>query len=93
MLETLGYGSVEELVDAAVPPVIRQERPLDLPAPLTEAAALEQLREIADRLPLALANQAVREPWLGIGNATGALLTTLAIAAVAATLAARRTAL
>ena len=49
MLETLGYGSVEELVDAAVPPVIRQERPLDLPAPLTEAAALEQLREIADR--------------------------------------------
>ena len=57
------------------------------------AVMSDALREIADRLPLALANQAVREPWLGIGNATGALLTTLAIAAVAATLAARRTAL
>ena len=51
------------------------------------------LREIADRLPLALANQAIREPWLGIGNASGALLATTAIAVVATALAARRTAL
>ena len=43
----------------------------------------DALREIADLLPLALANQAIREPWLGIGNATGALLTTAAIAVVA----------
>ena len=33
----------------------------------------DALREISDRLPLALANQAIREPWLGIGDATGAL--------------------
>jgi len=57
------------------------------------AVMSEALREIADRLPLALANQAIREPWLGIGNATGALLTTTAIAVVATALAARRTAL
>jgi len=57
------------------------------------AVMSETLREIADRLPLALANQAIREPWLGIGNATGALLTTTAIAVVATALAARRTAL
>jgi len=57
------------------------------------AVMSEALREIADRLPLALANQAIREPWLGIGNATGALLTTAAIAVVATALAARRTAL
>ena len=57
------------------------------------AVMSDVLREIADRLPLALANQAIREPWLGIGNATGALLTTTAIAVVATALAARRTAL
>jgi ABC-2 type transport system permease protein len=57
------------------------------------AVMSDALREIADRLPLALANQAIREPWLGIGNATGALLTTAAIAVVATALAARRTAL
>ena len=51
------------------------------------------LRQVADWLPLALANQAIREPWLGIGDATGALLTTAAIAVVAMALAARRTAL
>ncbi|MDY6056088.1 aminomethyl-transferring glycine dehydrogenase [Micrococcus sp.] len=49
MLEVLGRSSVQELVDAAVPADIRQEAPLDLPAPLTEASALEALREIAGR--------------------------------------------
>ena len=53
----------------------------------------DALRQTADLLPLALANQAIREPWLGIGDATGALLTTAAIAVVATALAARRTAL
>ena len=57
------------------------------------AVMSDALRELADRLPLALANQAIREPWLGISSATGALLTTVAIAVVAAVLAARRTAL
>ena len=49
MLQTLGYDSLDALVDAAVPQDIRQEQPLDLPAPLTEAAVMEQLREIAGR--------------------------------------------
>jgi len=57
------------------------------------AVMSDALRQVADWLPLAVANQAIREPWLGIGNATPALLTTVAIASVAATVAARRTAL
>jgi len=57
------------------------------------AVMSDALRQTADLLPLALANQAIREPWLGIGDATGALLTTAAIAVVAMALAARRTAL
>jgi ABC-2 type transport system permease protein len=57
------------------------------------AVMSDALRQLADRLPLALANQAIREPWLGIGDAAGALLATATIAVVAAMLAARRTAL
>ena len=51
------------------------------------------LRELSERLPLGLATQAMRDPWLGIGPGTGAYVATLAIAVVAATLAARRSAL
>jgi ABC-2 type transport system permease protein len=57
------------------------------------AVMSDVLSDIADLLPLALANQAIREPWLGIGNASGALLATTAIAVVATALAARRSAL
>lgn len=57
------------------------------------AVMSEPLRQVADLLPLALANQAIREPWLGIGDATAALLTTAAIGVAATALAARRTAL
>jgi ABC-2 type transport system permease protein len=57
------------------------------------AVMSEPLREIADLLPLALANQAIREPWLGLGDATGSLVTVAAIAVAATTLAGRRTAL
>ena len=53
----------------------------------------DALRAIADRLPLALANQAIRGPWLGLGQATGALAATVAIAVVAMALAGRRSAL
>jgi len=49
------------------------------------------LRELADKLPLALANDAIREPWLGIG--TGQLVATVVLGVVAAGLAARRTSL
>jgi ABC-2 type transport system permease protein len=51
------------------------------------------LARISDVLPLALANRAIRAPWLGLGTASGALLATAAIALAATVLAARRTAL
>jgi ABC-2 type transport system permease protein len=54
------------------------------------AAMSQTLSEIAARLPLALANQAIRDPWLGLGAATGALVTVTVIAIVATTFAARR---
>ena len=41
------------------------------PPPAVMPAAM---REIAEKLPLALATDAIREPWLGIGNGTGPLL-------------------
>jgi ABC-2 type transport system permease protein len=47
------------------------------------------MRRLTEALPLALANRAIREPWLDLGTATGALLTT-AIALTATALAARR---
>jgi glycine dehydrogenase len=46
MLKRLGYGSLEELADAVVPPTIRLRRPLELPAAKGERAALEALGEI-----------------------------------------------
>ncbi|MCY3889243.1 MAG: aminomethyl-transferring glycine dehydrogenase [bacterium] len=49
MLEELGYDSLADLVDAAVPPNIRSDSPLELPPGLTEAATTEALRELADR--------------------------------------------
>lgn len=51
------------------------------------------LRELSERLPLSLANQAIREPWLGIGEATGALVAVAVIAVVVTAMAGRRTAL
>jgi ABC-2 type transport system permease protein len=58
------------------------------PAVMTSA-----LRGISDRLPLALVTDAIRDPWLGIGTATGPLITVVVIAVVASAMAARRTAL
>jgi ABC-2 type transport system permease protein len=57
------------------------------------AAMSSALREISDKLPLAMVNNVVREGWLGLGNDTGTLVTVAAIAVVATALAARRTAL
>ena len=57
------------------------------------AVMSDVLGEIAGRLPLALANQAIREPWLGLGDATGSLVAVSVMAVVATALAGRRTAL
>lgn len=49
MLAACGYASLEELLAAAVPAPIRMPGALDLPAPVSEAEALRQLRALADR--------------------------------------------
>ena len=49
MLAQLGYSSLDELVDTAVPADIRQSEPLDLPAPRSEAEVLSDLRELAGK--------------------------------------------
>jgi ABC-2 type transport system permease protein len=58
------------------------------PAVLSDA-----LRSISDVLPLKLVTDAVREPWLGLGDGTGSLLIVTVVAVAATALAARRTAL
>jgi len=60
MLATVGFGSLDELVDAAVPASIRSDRPLDLPAARTEDEVQEALRAIADR-------NVVLRPMIGQG--------------------------
>ena len=47
MAQTAGYDGVDALIDAAVPARIRTDRPLALPAALSEVAALARLRELA----------------------------------------------
>lgn len=47
MLAALGYPTLDTLIDATVPAHIRLGKPLSLPAPLGESAALAELREIA----------------------------------------------
>jgi len=49
MLAALGAASLTDLVAETVPHEIRLARPLDLPPPLSEAAALEALRALAAR--------------------------------------------
>jgi ABC-2 type transport system permease protein len=51
------------------------------------------VREVAGPLPLTLLTNAVREPWLGLGSATGSLVAIAVLAVAATVLAARRTAL
>ncbi|HEV7524058.1 MAG TPA: aminomethyl-transferring glycine dehydrogenase, partial [Acidimicrobiia bacterium] len=49
MLAALGYGSLDELVEAAVPSVIREPVPLGLTEAESETEALAHLRELAGR--------------------------------------------
>ncbi|MDQ6803566.1 MAG: hypothetical protein M3065_01070 [Actinomycetota bacterium] len=48
------------------------------------------MRSIADVLPLSQVTDAVRDPWLGLGTATGSLIVVAVLAAGASVLAARR---
>ena len=49
MLAVVGYPSLDALVDAALPGAIRMAEPLTLAPGASEAAVLEELRELADR--------------------------------------------
>ncbi len=60
MLERLGFSSLDELMQAAVPGGIRNTAELDLPAPLTEEATARELRALAG------ANRPA-EPMIGLG--------------------------
>src|SRR5690606_16852891 len=60
MLETLGRGSLDELVDATIPADIRLRTPLDLPPPHSEEQVLREAREMAAR------NQVFRS-YIGMG--------------------------
>ncbi|MGN9778957.1 aminomethyl-transferring glycine dehydrogenase [Micromonospora sp. H33] len=54
MLEAVGYGSIDELMDAAIPEVIRWHGTLDLPEPASEHEALAELRDLAARNTVAV---------------------------------------
>ena len=60
MLAAIGVASLDELIDQAVPPAIRLNRPLDLPAPLSESEALADLRTLA-------AQNKVYRSFIGMG--------------------------
>jgi glycine dehydrogenase len=60
MLAHLGYDRLEDLIDAAVPEMIRARDPLDLPEPTPEREVLAELRS------LAAANDP-RTPLIGLG--------------------------
>jgi glycine dehydrogenase len=49
MLKEIGYHSLDELLDDAVPASIRSDRPLSLPPAASEATAAAELRALADR--------------------------------------------
>ncbi len=54
MLDTVGYASIDELMDAAIPEVIRWHGRLDLPPPASEPDALAELRALAARNTVAV---------------------------------------
>ncbi|MBQ1020820.1 aminomethyl-transferring glycine dehydrogenase [Micromonospora sp. D93] len=54
MLDVVGHESIDELMDAAIPEVIRWHGTLDLPDPATEAETIAELRAIAARNTVAV---------------------------------------
>jgi glycine dehydrogenase len=49
MLDTVGYGSLDELIDVAIPECIRYRAPLAIPQGASEPEALAELRALAAR--------------------------------------------
>ncbi|MDG9673566.1 aminomethyl-transferring glycine dehydrogenase [Micromonospora sp. DH14] len=54
MLEVVGHDSIDELMDAAIPEVIRWHGTLDLPEAATEAETIAELRALAARNTVAV---------------------------------------
>jgi glycine dehydrogenase len=54
MLETIGYASLDQLMDAAIPEAIRWHGSLDLPPAADEAEAIAELRALAARNTVAV---------------------------------------
>ena len=49
MLSSIGFDSMEALIDSTVPPSIRSEKELDLAPALSESEALAKIKEMADK--------------------------------------------
>src|SRR3954465_1526957 len=60
MLKAIGYASLDALMDAAIPEVIRWHGSLDLPAAASEEETIAELRAIAAR-------NTVATPMIGLG--------------------------
>ncbi len=60
MLKVLGYETLDDLVDAAVPGSVRSLGTLDLPPALSEHQVLDELRRLA-------ATNTIAEPMIGLG--------------------------
>jgi glycine dehydrogenase len=60
MLEVLGYSSLDQLLDVAVPDSVRSLKEIDLPPAASESDVLRELRELAGQ-------NVVAEPMIGLG--------------------------
>ena len=60
MLEKVGFTTMDELVDAAVPKIIRLKEPLKMDAPLSESEALAKLKSI-------MSKNHVLKSFIGVG--------------------------
>ena len=60
MLKKIGFRTIDELVDATVPPAIRLSNPLHLEEPLSESEALEKLKAI-------MGKNKVNKSFIGMG--------------------------
>ena len=49
MARTLGYDTLDALIDDTVPAAIRRQAPMDLPAAQTEQAVIARLRALASQ--------------------------------------------
>ena len=60
MLEKLGYSSIESLIDATIPNIIRLPKALNLDEPMSETEALSKLKSI-------MTKNKVLKSFIGVG--------------------------